>query len=218
MHRRRLTPFLLFDADAGATGGGGEPAPPAAEGVPQPQGPQTFSQDDVDRIVGERLARERQKFQDYDDLRERAAKLDELEQAQKSELERAQETAQQATARAEAAEQRAATALRRSAIVAAAQQEGAVDPDAVLALIDTSQLTIGDDDRVSGAEEAVRGLLEAKPYLVGNGHRPAPGDGGARPQGPANEPPLDQQISDAERAGDWNLARRLKAQKINVTV
>lgn len=39
----------------------------------------TFTQEDLDKIVEERLARERKKFADYDDLSEKAARLDEVE-------------------------------------------------------------------------------------------------------------------------------------------
>jgi len=59
------------------------------------------SQADLDRIIGDRLARERGKFADYDELKAKAAKLDEHEQASKSEVQKAIE-------RAEAAEKRAA--------------------------------------------------------------------------------------------------------------
>lgn len=45
----------------------------AGDGKEQEQEQQTFSQSDVDRIVADRLNRERAKFADYDDLKKRAA-------------------------------------------------------------------------------------------------------------------------------------------------
>lgn len=51
----------------------------------------TLTQAEVDKIVAERVARERKKFADYDDLKKAAAKLRQIEDAQKSELEKAQE-------------------------------------------------------------------------------------------------------------------------------
>ena len=51
----------------------------------------TFTQDDVDRIVKERLERERSKFADYETLKEKAIKFDEAEEASKSELQKATE-------------------------------------------------------------------------------------------------------------------------------
>lgn len=50
-----------------------------------------FTQAEVDKIVGERLARDRAKFADYDDLKEKASKFDELEEANKTELQKANE-------------------------------------------------------------------------------------------------------------------------------
>ena len=51
----------------------------------------TYTQADIDRIVGERLARERAKYADYDDMKAKAEKFTEMEEAQKSELQKAQE-------------------------------------------------------------------------------------------------------------------------------
>ena len=54
----------------------------------------TFTQEEVNAIVGERLARDRERFADYDSLREKAAKFDEMEEASKSELQKATEKAE----------------------------------------------------------------------------------------------------------------------------
>ena len=54
----------------------------------------TFTQDELNAILGERLAREREKFADYDSLKEKAAKFDEAEEASKSELQKATERAE----------------------------------------------------------------------------------------------------------------------------
>ena len=60
--------------------------------------PKTFTQEQVDKIVQERLKRAKsEKPADYDELKAKAAKLDELEDAQKSELERITEQAAKAT-------------------------------------------------------------------------------------------------------------------------
>lgn len=62
------------------------------------------SQEQLDKIVGARVGRERAKYSDYDDLKAKAAKLDEAEQAKKSEIQKAIERAEAAEKRAEAAE------------------------------------------------------------------------------------------------------------------
>lgn len=74
------------------------------------------SQEELDRIVQKRIDRERSKFSDYDELKAKAARLSELEEASKSELQKAQE-------RAEAAERALAdaTATAARAEVAAAK-------------------------------------------------------------------------------------------------
>jgi ATPase subunit of ABC transporter with duplicated ATPase domains len=59
------------------------------------------SQEELDRIIQSRLDRERKRFGDYDELKAKAEKLTKIEEANKTEAEKAQ-------ARAEAAEKRAA--------------------------------------------------------------------------------------------------------------
>ena len=54
----------------------------------------TFTQEQVDAIVADRLKRERAKYADYDDLKTKATKYDEAEEASKSELQKATEKAE----------------------------------------------------------------------------------------------------------------------------
>ena len=49
----------------------------------------TFTQAEVDAIVGDRLKRDRQKYADYETLKEKADKFDEMEESNKSELQKA---------------------------------------------------------------------------------------------------------------------------------
>lgn len=86
-------------------------------GNPVPEGKPEFepitSQEELNRIVGERVARERAKFKDFDEYKAKAAKLDEVEEKNKTELQRATERAAAAEKRVaefEAREQRAAWA------------------------------------------------------------------------------------------------------------
>ena len=75
---------------------------PTAEGSGSGNGPRTFTQADVDRIVQERLARAKSTPPaDYDDLKAKAAKYDELAEANKSDLERANDAASRAKADAD---------------------------------------------------------------------------------------------------------------------
>lgn len=53
----------------------------------------TFTQDEVNAIVGKRLAEEKGKYSDYEEIKAKAAKFDEAEEANKSELQKAVERA-----------------------------------------------------------------------------------------------------------------------------
>lgn len=55
----------------------------------------TFTQDEVNSIIAERIGRERAKYEGYEDLKAKAEKLDEIEAANKTELEKANEKAAQ---------------------------------------------------------------------------------------------------------------------------
>lgn len=177
---------------------GGAPAPttdPAnpPTGTPAATPPagdtaRTFTQADVDRIVNDRLARAKATPPaDYEELRAKAAKLAELEAAQLTEQQRAEQERDQAKAAAEAAIRRANDTLIRASVIAAAASAGAVDHDAVAALIDRNGIAVTDDGAVTGVTEAVAALLEAKPYLVGKAGTttptPTPGaaNGGVMP-------------------------------------
>lgn len=53
----------------------------------------TFTQEEVNAIVGKRLAEEKGKYSDYDEIKAKAAKFDEAEEANKTELQKAIERA-----------------------------------------------------------------------------------------------------------------------------
>ena len=54
----------------------------------------TFTQDELNAIVSDRLKRAESKYEDYEELKAKAEKLDKIEEENKSELERATERAQ----------------------------------------------------------------------------------------------------------------------------
>ena len=51
----------------------------------------TFTQDELNAIVNDRLGREKAKYSDYEAMKAKAAKFDELEEANKTELQKASE-------------------------------------------------------------------------------------------------------------------------------
>ena len=155
----------------------------------QEQQERTFTQAELDRIVQERVARvKREAPPDYEDLRAKAAKLEELEAAQLSELEKAQKAREKAEAKAAEAIERANRRLVEAAIREAGVELRAVKPEHLPRLIDTESVTIGDDGQVTGAGEAVKAFLEANPEYVGS-ERPKPGpvDQGARGGGAVDQ-------------------------------
>jgi len=189
--------------------GGGPPA-----GDPPADPPKMVDQAEVDRIVQQRLERQRAQFGGTpDEIKERLKKLDDLEAASLSEKERLEKERDDFKEAAQTATQRAHDALIQAAVVAEASKAGAINPAAVVKLLDKSSLTVGDDGQVEGVEEAVTALLEAETYLVGTPPMPNPGPGGG---GPRNTPPsgdLDSQLSEAQKAGDWPKVRALNAKK-----
>ena len=98
MSDQPITPASLPPADADTK------APDAATTQDPPK---TFTQEDVDRVVSDRLTRERGKYADYDDLKVKAAEYDKAQDAAKSAEQRAAEQAQKAADDARIAGERA---------------------------------------------------------------------------------------------------------------
>ena len=59
----------------------------------EPEASKTFTQAEVDLIVKERLGRERAKYEGFEEYKEKAAQLDAIEEANKTELQKAQDKA-----------------------------------------------------------------------------------------------------------------------------
>ena len=154
------------------TGDEAAQATPAATPEPEGQGPErTFTQEDMNRIQAQTRKEVRNQFADYSQLKERAAKADELEQAQLSEKEKLEARATEAERSAATAAQRIADAMIASEVKVRASQLGIVDPDAALLLIDRTNVLYNEDSGVTGVEDALTQLLEDKPYLKGAPNR-----------------------------------------------
>jgi hypothetical protein len=164
--------------------------PPADPPDPtDPPGDKTFTQAQLDKIVSDRLKRQKEQFRDYEDLKSKASKFDELDAANKSDLEKANERAAEAEAASAKVTQTANQRLIRGEIIArAAQADGErkafLDPsDAYAHLRDVTDITVDDEGEVLGVDEALEKLAEKKPHLLapeGNGKPSGNGDGGAR--------------------------------------
>ena len=121
----------------------------------QPEAAPAFSQQDVDRIVAERLSRERAKYADYDDVKALAAKA--------TEFEAERETLTKQVAEFQAREQRAA-------LVAEVAAEKGVPADVLAG--DTREALEAHADRIKAL------LPSGAPVVPGAGARPhqAPSD------------------------------------------
>ncbi len=175
--------LFAFEADAGAGEGsagagdaGAGDAGAAGAGDGGGAAERTFTPADVERIVKERLARAKTTPpEDYEDLKAKAARLAEIEESNKTELEKERDRAAKAEERANKIEAEAKETRLRAAIIAEAAKPGrnVVDTNDVIALLDRSTLTLDDQGVPTNIAEAMDSLLKAKPHLVAS-------DGGSR--------------------------------------
>ena len=131
----------------------------------------TFSQEEVNRMMNQTKREVRNQFADYNDLKDRAAKADELEQAQLTEQQRLEVRATEAERIAASAAERVSSAMIASEVKVRASQLGIIDPEAAYLLLDRTNVRYGEDVGVTGVEEALTQLLEDKPYLKGAANR-----------------------------------------------
>lgn len=127
------------------------------------------SQDELNEVIGKRLERERSRFADYDDLKAKAGRLDEIEAANKSDLEKAQEAAAAAQAERDKA---VADALR----LRIAAKHGISDEDADLFLTGLDEETLSAQAERLAAREADRKKTGARVPSEGRSSTPAADD------------------------------------------
>ena len=147
-------------------------APPATQPEPEGEGQQrTFTQEEMNRIQAQTRKEVRNQFADYSQLKDRAAKADELEQAQLSEQEKLEARAAEAERKAASAADQISAAMIASEVKVRAAQLGIIDPDAALLLVDRTNVRYSEEDGVTGVDAALTQLLEDKPYLKGTPNR-----------------------------------------------
>lgn len=155
------------------------------------------SQEDFDRAIQKRIARERAGFADYDDLKARAAKLAEIEAANQTEAEKAQ-------ARLDAAEKRASE-LEAKALEAEAK---ALKSEVAAAKgVPAALLTGSTQEELEAAADA---LIEFR----GEQKPAAPSSSAiARTNATQKTDDYDTAIADARAARNFPLAITLQQQK-----
>lgn len=185
------------DLDAAAAPAGKPDTAPKATEPKADDWKPPASQADFDRIIQDRLTRERAKFTDYDALKEKAAYWDELEQASKTEFEQQAEMLQEA-------EGRYAQATAR---IVKAELKAAGVPTELIEDLDLSRFVDGDGEI---AEDRIEAMREKYAALAPQGSpRMAPNPA----QGTSAQPPLslNERIAQAQQAGDSKTVMRLKA-------
>ena len=125
----------------------------------------------IDRINSRTRRDERNKFKDYNELKARAGRADELEQAQLTEAEKMEARAIEAEKKVTDAQAQIADAMIASQVKVRASQMGVVDPDAAFLLLDRTNVQYADGN-VTGVDDAIASLLEDKPYLRGTNRTP----------------------------------------------
>lgn len=154
----------------------------------------TFTQADVDRLMGERAHRASQaavsellqelEIENLDGLRQTVQAHRAAQEAQMTELERAQRRIQELDEERKRLETENRTRMLETEVVTVSTSLGFRNPRDGIALADLSAVTIGDDGKVAGVEEALKALLEVRPYLKGEAAPPpAPNIDGDRGTG-----------------------------------
>lgn len=156
-----------------------DPEPdPAPKPDPEPDFQAPKSQAELDRIVEARIARERRKFADYDEVKAKAEKYDKVLDEQKTESEREKERADKLERERDDALRKANTTLIRAEVIAEAARQNAVNGEAVYRLLpDDHGIEVDDDGNVKGVKAAVESLLADNDYLVAKQGRRTSGNG-----------------------------------------
>lgn len=147
----------------------------------KPTNQNTFTQEQLDAILKDRLERATKKtrdeilgelgIEDLETAKQTMTEAQKAREAQMSELEKANARIEKLEAQAQAAQHEAEAtraaaneALLRAAVISKAGQFN--DPEDAWKFVDTSEIEQLEDNTFKGVEEALSKLAESKPYLV----------------------------------------------------
>ncbi len=218
MWLNRFRPIIWYDAPKDNGGGGDNPdgggKEPDKKPQPKPEDEKKFTQADTDQIAGKARDEGRKTavnellkelgLEKIDDLKALVTDTRKKQDAEKSELQKAQEKNEELAKAAKAAEAKrdealakATERLMKAALLAeASKPEYKIRPDAladVWTFLDRSAIKVKDDgETFEGVGEAIKAVVKAKPYLVddkprGPGSPPAPNGNGRRDKEPSDE-------------------------------
>jgi len=181
----------------------------------QPPGETGTFTDEQQKVINALLADERRKtesrikgqFDDYDDLLAKAAKLNEIEEAQKSELEKAHEAKAKAEAERTEALQTANERLIQAEFISQASRLGVLHPKDAYALADRSAIAV-ENGEVVGVDQVVKELVEGGRLPLSG--KPVPPD--LNGSAGANQRP-----SEKDKAAKMTEAEKEMADKLQVS-
>lgn len=169
-HRSQLDGWRMEasggDGGDGGDGGGGNEG--GDGGKPAEFTPIT-SQEELDKRIGPRLAREREKFADYAELKKKADAHDKALEDAKTEQEKAVDAARKEGENGALEKVNARVVAAEAKVLAA--QANAHSADAVVKMLDLTGITVGDDGQVDtkALQAKVDALKESDAYLFGAG-------------------------------------------------
>lgn len=159
----------------------------------------SFSQADLDRIIEQRLKRERSRYADYDDLKTAAKQLKELQDAELSEKEKLEKRIQELEDAATEAQQQAQSReleinekLIKAEVRLVAGTMGFSTPDDAYALAGLADVSVEEDGSVKGVKKALEKLAKDKPYLLDGGDKQSLG---TPPRGRKSQAPGEQVVT-----------------------
>jgi hypothetical protein len=192
-HMRRL---VFVETPQDEQQGSGQPAGEGNGGEGKGFTPPA-SQEELNRLIADRISRERAKYADYDDLKAKATQLDAIEEANKTEAQKQADALAAATKELEQYKQREQVSAWKSEIV-----KGSHIP-ADLLRGSTQEELLAHFEQLKGViPESSAQPQQPVPGLPSIGQQPPPG---------AANVPLRDQIAEAEKLGDRDMVARLKA-------
>ncbi|EMT54722.1 scaffold protein [Brevibacillus borstelensis AK1] len=195
--------------------------PPAEPPTADPEPTKTFTQEELDKIVADRIARERKKYEkyaDYDDLKKKAEEYERAEEERKKAEMTAQERLEAEKAEALRKAQEAEEAAQRTMSTANQRliksefkllaKEAGIRADALedaYKLADFSGVTVDEDGNVDGVKAVIESLIAGKSYLVEQAKKEPKTIGG--PSGYSNNDEaktLEAQLEDAKKQRNFS--------------
>jgi hypothetical protein len=170
-----------------------DPAAPASAAPPEEP---IRTPEDFQRALNARVKAIERKYANYGELKDKAAKLKEVEDAQKTSEQKLRDDLAAAQEARTKAEREARETTLRSSVVAEAIRLGFNDPMDAFNLLDKSSLTQAEGGDVEGITEALNELARSKPYLRQKSVPPVP------PANPSREESVPKR-TDADRRSEY---------------